>query len=167
MVAPNTTVPYVQTWNFTLAWQLGYKTLLETAYTGTKGTHLFTPAENLNEFPFSLTQAYTNAGIDPQGTITDPLGRKSLTGAAIVVPRGSLGSTYLGFNNLLSYLDSSSNSIRHGGYIYLMRRWDRGIYFTASYTYAKSIDDASDSGARSSGRGRQDSGDGCEQSAGD
>lgn len=146
-IDPHTTIPYVQNWNLTTGWQLDQKTILEVGYMGVKGTKLFAPPENLNEFPFGLTQAYTYTGVDPQSTITDPLGRKSLTGTAISVPRGSLGSTYLGFNNLLNYLDSSANSIRHSGYLYLNRRLDHGLYVSGSYTYAKSIDDASDSGA--------------------
>ena len=151
VVSPNTTVPYVQNWNLTLALQLDRKTELDIGYEGTKGTHLFTPAENLNEWPFALTQAYTNTGVDPQSTITDPLGRKTLTGTAISVPRGSLGSENLGFNNLLNFLDSSADSIRHAGYLYITRHLDHGLYFTGSYTYGKSMDDASDSGAGASG----------------
>jgi len=153
VVDPNTTVPYVMNWNLTTGWQLDKHTVLELGYMGTKGTHLFTPAENLNEFPFALTSAYTATGVDPQSTIADPLGRKSLAGAVISVPRGSLGSTYLGFNNLLNYLDSSADSIRHAGYAYITRRLDHGLHLSGSYTYAKSIDDASDSGASAASGG--------------
>ena len=156
VVSPNNTVPYVQNWNLTLAWQLGHKVTLETAYVGSKGTHLFSPPLNLNVWPSALSDAYINAGLDPSTTVSDPLGRRNQSNAVIAVPNGSLGAKYLGFNNLMSYLDSSSNSIRHAGYAYLVRRMDRGLYFTATYTYAKSIDDASDAGASYNFTGRAD-----------
>jgi len=36
-----------------------------------------------------------------------------------------------------------ANSIRHGGYVSVVHRVQRGLTFTANYTWAKSIDDAS------------------------
>ena len=53
-------------------------------------------------------------------------------------------TTYLGFDPLNQYFDPSGDSIRHAGYVDVRRRVSRGLTFTANYTYAKSIDIASD-----------------------
>jgi hypothetical protein len=62
------------------------------------------------------------------------------------VQNGSLGSPFLGFSSLTQLYDGSANSIRHAGYITVAHRTGSGLTFTSNYTFAKSIDDASDAG---------------------
>jgi hypothetical protein len=54
-VSPNTHVPYVQSWNATVAFELPQSTMVELSYVGAKGTHLFLPPINLNPIPFDVT----------------------------------------------------------------------------------------------------------------
>ncbi|MBO0720731.1 MAG: TonB-dependent receptor [Blastocatellia bacterium] len=138
--------PYVQNWNLTIDWEFARNTVIEFAYIGSKGTHLFMPNENINPKNFTLIDALTGANIDPTATINDPLGRVSPTGAVIKVQQGSLGSPYLGFSSLTELFDASANSIRHAAYVNLTHRVGSGLSFTSNYTYGKSIDDASDAG---------------------
>ena len=49
-------------------------------------------------------------------------------------------------SSLYVLYDSAANSIRHAGYVNVIHRARRGLTFTANYTWAKSIDDASSAG---------------------
>jgi hypothetical protein len=138
--------PYVQNWNLTLSWQTTKNTTIELSYVGNKGTHLFMPHEDINPKDIPLVQAQIAQGVSTTTTIADPLGRKNpATGALLQVQNGSLGSPYLGFSSLYVLYDASANSIRHGGYVNVIHR-SGNLTFTANYTYAKSIDDASSAG---------------------
>jgi hypothetical protein len=146
-VSPNYHTPYIQNWNLAIAWQANSTTTMELAYVGNKGTHLFMPQENINPKNISMIQAQIAAGVNTGATISDPLGRLNpTTGKVLTVQNGSLGSPYLGFSTLYLWYDSSANSIRHAGYVSVIRRVGRGLTFSANYTYGKSIDDASSSG---------------------
>ena len=146
-VSPNYHTPYIQNWNLTISWQVNHNTTMEIGYTGLKGTRLFMPNENVNAKNSGLLDAQNAAGVNTTATINDPLGRVNpATGARLTVQNGSLGSPYLGFSSLYVLYDASANSIRHGGYVSVQHRVARGLTFTANYTWAKSIDDASSSG---------------------
>jgi hypothetical protein len=137
----------VQNWNLTLGFNPGHGFAIEVAYVGSKGTHLFDPPQNVNLCPFADVQGYINQGLNPWTTIADPLGRKSINGTTLSIPTCSQAEPYLGFDQLMSYLSTNANSIRHAAYVSVNRRTKNGLYFTASYTFGKSIDDASDNGA--------------------
>lgn len=143
-ISGNTAVPYTQNWNLTLAWEAVRNTFIEVAYTGNKGTHLFSQRINQNQRNLDVVETLEAANLNSDSTFADPLGRRSLAGAVLSVQRGNVGSRYLGFNNLFSFYDASVNSIRHAAYVDVRRRMTRGLMFTASYTFAKSIDEASD-----------------------
>ena len=147
VVSENTKTPYVQNWNLTLSYEVMKNTVLEIAYVGSKGTHLFMPLVNINPRDFAYVEAVEGANLPNQNSDTnvpDPLGRRNLLGSPISVPLGTLASQYLGFDRLNIFYDTSANSIRHGMHISLNRRFARGLSVTANYTYGKSIDDASD-----------------------
>ncbi|HXS98886.1 MAG TPA: carboxypeptidase-like regulatory domain-containing protein [Candidatus Limnocylindrales bacterium] len=146
-VSNNYHTPYVNNWNFTSSWQANKNTLVELAYTGSMGIHLFMPAENINPKDSDLLSAQIGQNVSSTGTITDPLGRTNLiTGKGLTVQNGTLGSPYLGFSTLNLLYDSSANSIRHAGYVNVVHRTGRGLTFYANYTLAKSIDTASSAG---------------------
>ena len=146
-VSQNYHTPYVNNWNFTVSWQAGRNTTMDLAYSGAMGIHLFMGQENINPKNSDLLTAQLAANVNSTATIADPLGRKNpLTGAALTVQNGSLGSPYLGFSSLYQWYDAAGNSIRHAGYYNIVHRAQRGLTFTANYTYAKSIDTASGAG---------------------
>ena len=146
VVSGNFHVPYVQSFSLQLSYEFPMQFILETAYTGAKGTHLFMPPINLVPRPYDTAESFFRIGASPDTAINDPLGRRQPNGQVVRVAQGDVQSKYLGFPNLNTYLDSSSNSIRHGMYVSLQKRMSRGLMFTSNYTFAKSIDDASDSG---------------------
>lgn len=160
-VSHNTHIPYVQNWNLSVSYELTRNMVLEAAYVGAKGTHLYLPLININPRDFNLIQAMEvavvpgsaipgtsssakNTPVSPDTNITDPLGRKDLLGNTLSIPLGSLASQYGGFNALSSYFNGGGDSIRHAAYINLLRRVTNGLLLTANYTYSRSIDDASD-----------------------
>jgi carboxypeptidase family protein len=145
VVSHNTSTPYVQNWNLTLAWQWKSKNVIETAYVGSKGTHLFMPAVNINLRNVDYVIALNAANVNPDTiNINDPLGRRDPNGNIVRVAAGTLLSPYMGIGRLNTFYDASANSIRHAAYVSFIHRATRGLTLTANYTFGKSIDDASD-----------------------
>jgi len=152
-VSENKHIPYVQNWNLSLSYEVARNTVVEAAYVGAKGTHLYLPLININPRDFNLVNAMENAVVrgsnsttlvTPDTTIADPLGRKDLLNTTLQIPIGSLASKFGGFNALSTFFNGGGSSIYHGTYVSLLRRVSNGLLFTANYTYSKSIDDASD-----------------------
>jgi hypothetical protein len=139
--------PYVQNWNLTISRRFGNNSSVEITYAGSKGTHLFLPPANINQRSTTGIESMYGAGLDPDGNITDPLGRIGPTGAVLSVPRGSEAAPYLGFGRINLDLDGAAASMRHAGVVSFQRRFSKGFSFTANYTYSKSIDNASDTGS--------------------
>lgn len=137
-------IPYTQNWNLSLSFEVLKNTVVEFAYVGNKGTHLYMPKVNVNPRDPNFVDQLETANLSAEGTLADPLGRVSLIGAAVSISRGSITAPYFGFGNLERYFDPSANSIRHAGYVQVQRRFREGLSFTANYTYGKSIDDSSD-----------------------
>ncbi len=137
-------VPYTQNWNMSLSFEPFKNTVVEIAYVGNKGTHLYLPLVNLNPKDIDFVELLEGQNINAETTFADPLGRRNLLGAVVAIPRNSVTTPFFGFNNLFRFFDPSANSIRHAAYIDVRRRFSNGLAFTANYTYGKSIDDASD-----------------------
>ena len=159
----NTHIPYVQNWNVSLSYELTRNMVLEAAYVGAKGSHLYLPLINENPRDFGLVEAMNGAVVPvasiagepqnsttrntpatPDTTLPDPLGRQDLLGNTLSIPLGSLASQYGGFNTLPLFFNGGGNSIWHATYISILRRVGTGLTLTGNYTYGKSIDDASD-----------------------
>lgn len=137
-------IPYSQNWNLSLSFEVLKNTVVEAAYVGAKGTHLYMPRVNVNPRDPNFVDQLETANLSAEGTLADPLGRVSLIGAAVSISRASVTAPFFGFGNLERFFDPSANSIRHAGYIQVQRRFREGFSFTANYTYGKSIDDSSD-----------------------
>jgi len=146
-ISSNAHVPYVQSWSLSLSYELLQNTVVELSYKGSKGTHLFLAPTNLNQVPFDLSEAYWSRGLDPLNpNVNDPLGRRTPSGVLVNFSPVYLGTKYLGFEGLNEVFNASANSIYQAGTVSLRRRFTKGLTYTANYTFAKSIDDASDSG---------------------
>jgi outer membrane receptor protein involved in Fe transport len=108
--------PYAQEWNFNIQQQLPKDYGLMIGYFGTKGTSLDLPV-NLNQFV---------SGARPY---------PALSASSPIFPGKALG-------NIISY-ESVANSIYNGLWIEVKKRFAKGLQFDSSYTFSKSIDDAS------------------------
>ncbi len=143
-ISDNTNIPYTQNWNLSISWEPIRSTVVEVAYVGNKGTHLYTQRVNVNPRDLDFVESLEASNLSSDTTFNDPLGRRSLTNTVLTITRGNVGSRFFGFNNLFQLYDASVNSIRHGVYVDVRRRVGRGLSFTGNYTFGKSIDDASD-----------------------
>ncbi len=108
--------PYLQNFNFTIERELPWAFAVETAYSGSTGTHL-TRGINING-PYY----YQPALWGPNNTITRP---------------NPAWST-------INYITNGSSSNFHAGLITVKRRLTRGFMLRFNYQFSKSIDDATD-----------------------
>jgi hypothetical protein len=104
---------YMQHWNLNVQRELGRNSVLEVAYVGSKGTKLLT-ARDINQ---------------PQPSVLPP--------GLPFVPRPDPR-----FDDI-NLLESRANSNYHSLQTRLQQRFSRGLAALVSYTFAKSIDDAS------------------------
>jgi hypothetical protein len=145
-VSRNAHIPYVQSWSASVSYELKGNAL-ELSYRGSKGTHLFLPPTDINPIPADVTGAFLSRGIDPfLPVVNDPLGRTNPNGTPLTFGPAYIGSKYLGFPILNEEYDASADSTYHAVAAGIQRRFRNGLAFTANYTFAKSLDDASDSG---------------------
>lgn len=144
VVSGNASVPYMHNWNLAWSRELPSRTVVELAYVGSHGTHLFTPLINVNPRDFAYIDALDAANLNPDTAVADPLGRADILGRPLTVPTGTLASTYLGFNRLNVFYNALAASTRHAAYVAVRRRVANGLTFTANYTVSRSVDDASD-----------------------
>lgn len=137
-------VPYIQNWNLSLQFEAFKNTVVEFAYVGSKGVHLFTPVRNINPTNSDLVEQLEANNINVDTTFADPLGRRNSLGAVIAIPRSAVVSPYFGFAALNQFGDPSGNSLYNAGYVKVQRRVSNGLTFTSNYTFGKSLDDSSD-----------------------
>ena len=150
--------PYEQAWSFGFQKKMPGKILLDTSYVGKKGTHLYLggfrenniiPASVLGLTPAqigNLTNPVANPFLNPNPGPCDPTHYICNSNSALAQP------TISGFQLLLPYpqytgfqADSPpiANSIYHALQIRAEREFSNGLQFLVTYTWSKSIDDAS------------------------
>ena len=120
-VDPNFQLPYVQTWNLNIQQEIKSSLVLNIGYTGAKGTHL-----DIVDAP-----------------------DQTLTGAPIFTP--CTPATPAGTSCVSPFLFefSGGTSIMHAGTVRLRKRLRHGLSVGGTYTFSKSIDDASSIGGGS------------------
>jgi Carboxypeptidase regulatory-like domain/TonB dependent receptor len=159
-VSKNT--PYEQAWSLGFQKQLPSKVLFDATYVGKKGTHLYlggfrdqniipksvaslTPAEignltNLVPNPFFFDpSAHPGQACDPTHYICNLA--SSL--AAPQVPEFQLLLPHPQYTNFQGDSPPIANSIYHALQVRAEKEFSNGLQFLMTYTYAKSIDDAS------------------------
>jgi hypothetical protein len=123
--------PYFHQYNTSLQYALSYELLLEVAYVGTRGRNLFRNVR-INQARLASTgQPIINAVTGQVITTNTP------SNAMLRAPYQ--GVDIFGFQQFQNSAHSAYNSLQ----ISLTRRLSQGLQLLASYTYAKSIDNAS------------------------
>lgn len=79
-------VPYAQNWNLTLSFGPFRNTVVEFAYVGAKGTHLYMPLVNINNVDVDFIETLEGRGINSDDVFNDPLDRQNLAGGVVRVP---------------------------------------------------------------------------------
>jgi len=151
--------PYEQTWSFELEKALPGKVIIDTTYLGKKGTHLylggFRELNHLGPWVEKLTPAQiatlANSGdqpnpffcatppCSPTSTITDPNSGLS----APDISRFQLLLPYPQFTGFQGDSPPIANSIYHAFQLRAQKEFANGLQFLLSYSFSKSIDDAS------------------------
>lgn len=126
--------PYMQQWDLFLDYKLPFSMVASAGYVGSKGTHLaaLLPVNYYNQAPAPATSL-----ADEQNRISQFQAAQAAegTGALRIDPR------FAQVNLITSAADSHYNSMQ----LLLRKEMSRGLTFQASYTWSKSIDDASTS----------------------
>jgi hypothetical protein len=142
--------PSSATWSLAGSVELTKNMVVEVGYIGNRGSNLFLPPINQNSVPFEKADQLAALNINPGDLVRDPLNRRSdpnnPNSAILNVPVYSLLTDYIGFDSLTERYRTEGSSIRHAGFISLERRIGRGANFRFSYTFQKTLLDASDSG---------------------
>ncbi|MGA8313028.1 MAG: carboxypeptidase regulatory-like domain-containing protein [Terriglobales bacterium] len=132
-VASNLPLPYAQDWDLNIQRSFGSDLLFEIGYVGTKGTKL---PRFIEGNPAIYIPGF-DAGGDPLSTSSNADQRRLYSGCTLADPASSckLSSTGL----IAGIANSSYNAMEAS----LKKRFSHGISFLASYTFSKTIDDAS------------------------
>ena len=147
----DSTTPYEQAWSFGIQRELPSNILLDVNYLGKKGTHLyFGGAGSLNYLgpqiehysPAQISNLLTYVHNPFFGIITDP--NSSLSSDS--VPAYQLQLPFPQFTGFGGDDPPWANSIYNALQVKLEKRFSRGLQFLVSYTWSKSLDDASSTG---------------------
>jgi hypothetical protein len=131
----NNRTPYFQHFNLSTEYQLAQNTALQLAYVGTRGVRLFRQLAINQARVASTTHPITNAVTGEVITVN------TNDNAPLRAPlQGVAGPAFFALNQ------TTGQSTYHSLQATLTRRLSHGLEFQASYTFSKSIDDASGTG---------------------
>lgn len=156
-------IPYEQVWSFGFQEQLPQKTILDINYLGKKGTHLYlggfrdlnflgpqvlalSPADrgnltNLVPNPFFFSGS---GNCDPAHFICNPAVALSAPQiAAFQSPTSPIHVPFPQFTNFQGDSPPIADSIYHALQVRVERQFNKDLMFLATYTWSKSIDNAS------------------------
>jgi hypothetical protein len=142
--------PEMYSWNLSIQREVGWNSMIEINYTGSRGVHLYTPYTSLSplnpKYWLGSGALYTRNQLQAAvpnpfyGIITEPKAT-NLNGRTI--------QQYRLFRNMPQYdgvsgaEPNASDSIYHALQMKLEKRFSKGLALMAHYTWSKMIDDAS------------------------
>lgn len=150
VVDRNARTPYVQQFNTSVQYELWRGTTLQVAYAGSCGTKLFRGLAVNQARIASLSHPITNA-VTGQ-IITD----NSDDNAPLRAPMQGVSTAFFNLNQ------STAQSTYHSLQTTLKRQLARGLQFSASYTFSRSIDNTSNPGGGANSDGSLDRGGGLD-----
>jgi hypothetical protein len=133
---------YVQQWNFAIQRQAGRDLSFEVAYAGSKGTHIGVPDTNLNQLP----AADLALGAALQQSVPNPFFGQIPGSSSIgrpTIPVAQMMKTYPEYTTVALFRNNVGNTDYHALELRMEKRVSNGLWFLASYTRSKLIDDAS------------------------
>ncbi len=132
-LTPNLPLPYSQDWDLNVQHSFGDNLLLEVGYVGTKGTKL---PRFIEGNPAVYVPGFDSGG-QPLSTSGNADQRRLHSGCTLNDPPSSCLFSSTGL--IAGIANSSYNALETS----LRKRFSHGMAFLASYTFSKSIDDAS------------------------
>ncbi|MFN7919674.1 MAG: TonB-dependent receptor [Bryobacteraceae bacterium] len=128
VMQPHFGSPFSYQWSFNLETRLAKDYALTLGYSGLRGVHL-TRVRDINHYPYE-----TLAARFADGTPVTVFRRPGVTGP--VRPNPNFGRIVM--------VESGADSIYHGGFVQLTKRYGRSLQLQASYTFSKVIDTVPD-----------------------
>jgi hypothetical protein len=144
--AKSNQVPYIQTWNLTMEFELPHRMVLSMSYLGQKGTHLYSPPFNANNPDPAQFESLLDAGGDPAQVVPDPFGRFDSAGNLRTTTLQNLMRPFPTLGDITVAGLTTGRSVYHAGTAGIERRFSKGLGFRFNYTWGKSIDTNSDAG---------------------
>jgi hypothetical protein len=140
---PNQTTPYAETYTLTIQRTIGSSYTAEVGYIGTRGIHLATQDQiNVQPKVNTSNQLGTSAGstilVAPANGTTN---LKAITAGSRIVPAW-LNAPGGGFTGTITSYQPFSQSDYNGLIANLTRRFQGGLQMNLSYTWSKTMDDA-------------------------
>jgi hypothetical protein len=133
----NALQPYVQTWNFDIQRTLPWKTVLEVAYSGSRGVHLM----GIQEWD-QLAPQYLQLGAQLNSQVPNPF-YGAIPQGPLATPTITLGQSLRPYPQFLGVSTRNANygeSSYHALLARLEHRMTNGISVMAAYTFSKEID---------------------------
>jgi hypothetical protein len=142
-VDPKLHTPYVLNWNLNIQQQITPSMMLQVAYVGNRGVKLYSIVDQNQPNPAIATDP-ANGCYESFSDNTPCYQPARPFSTNCPVSLGGLGTggpcfPYLGFVNTLG---NQSSSIYHGLQVTLTKKYSKGLYMVAGYTYAHAIDTA-------------------------
>lgn len=140
---PDQVVPYAETYTLTIQRTIGSNYTAEVGYIGTRGIHLPTQ-DQIDIQPRVTSQNQLFTELSGATLVAAAPGASTL--AAINVPHGNIVPAFYaaGFRSKITSYQPYSSSNYNGLVTNLTRRFERGLQLNFSYTYSKTMDDATD-----------------------
>ncbi|HUA63666.1 MAG TPA: TonB-dependent receptor [Verrucomicrobiae bacterium] len=140
-IFPSWETPMNQMWNANLQRTVSKNLLLELAYVGSRGEHLW------NNFTEDATYPqYLSLGTQLNNLVPNPYYGKITSGSlsAATVRYGALLTPFPQYTGVTQIRGSVGDSVYHGMTLRAERSFTNGLLFQASYTAAKLIDDVNE-----------------------
>jgi hypothetical protein len=145
---PNQVLPYSETWTLTVQHTFGNYTA-EIGYVGDKGIHL--PTQDQINIQPRVTTASVVGTLNPTGILEVAGSAATTVGAVSGIANGNIVPTWLnpsdglgGFTSKITSYQPYSYSNYNGLDLNVTRRFQKGLQMNLSYTYSKTMDDATD-----------------------
>ena len=140
-IFPAWVTPMNQMWNANIQRSLGRDLIVEAAYVGSRGEHLWNNFTRNATFP-----QYLSLGSQLNTLVPNPFLGKITSGSlsAQTVRRGALLVPYPQYTGVSQLRGSVGDSVYHGFTLRAERSFSHGLMFQASYTTAKLIDDVNE-----------------------
>ena len=142
--------PEMYSWNLSIQREVGWNSMVEINYTGSRGVHLYSPYTSLSPLnpsywlgpnaPYTRTQLQAPVSNPFYGVITDPKAT-NLNGKTIQSYR--LLRNMPQYDGVSGSDPNTADSFYHGLQVKWEKRFSKGVAMLAHYTWSKMIDDAS------------------------
>ena len=149
-VTRKTRNPEMYSWNLSLQREIGWSSMVEVNYTGSRGVHLYSPYTSLSPLDptywLGPNAQYTRAELQAAvpnpfyGIITDP---KAVNLNGQTIQRYRLLRNMPQYDGVSGSDPNAADSIYHGLQLKYEKRFSKGVTVLTHYTWSKMIDNAS------------------------